>query len=112
MSATGRTILLTGATGYLGALIVASLLRDTNARIVCLTRAVHDRQALLTPIVEEWEAQAKGCWSDAVEERVEQMALPLPLPGVRETKVTPGCSVSSIPALFATSGPRFSRVMV
>lgn len=76
MPFTASKVLVTGATGYLGALIVASLLRDTNARIVCLTRAVHDRQALLAPIVEEWEAQAKGCWSDAVEERVEQMALP------------------------------------
>jgi nucleoside-diphosphate-sugar epimerase len=76
MPFTASKILVTGATGYLGALIVASLLRDTNSRIVCLTRAVHDRQALLAPIVEEWEAQSSGCWSDAVEERIEQMALP------------------------------------
>lgn len=69
-------ILLTGATGYMGALIVASLLRDTAAQITCLTRSMHDREALLAPIVEEWEAQAHGCWSDAVESRIHQMKLP------------------------------------
>lgn len=69
-------ILMTGATGYMGALIVASLLRDTAAQITCLTRSVHDRQALLGPIIEEWEAQAHGCWSDAVESRIHQMQLP------------------------------------
>lgn len=73
---TASKVLVSGATGYLGALIVASLLRGTNARIVCLTRAVHDRQALLAPIAREWEAQSKGCWSDAVGERIEQIALP------------------------------------
>jgi nucleoside-diphosphate-sugar epimerase len=69
-------ILVTGANGYLGALIVASLLRDTAAQIVCLTRSTHDRQALLAPVIEEWEAQAHGCWSDAVEQRIEQLHLP------------------------------------
>ncbi|HEY2928689.1 SDR family oxidoreductase [Piscinibacter sp.] len=84
MPFTASKILVTGATGYLGALIVASLLRDTTARIVCLTRAVHDRQALLASIVEEWEAQARGCWSDAVEERIEQVALPDDLANVAD----------------------------
>ena len=73
---TADRILVTGATGYLGALIVASLLRDTAAQIVCLTRAAHDRAALVGPIVEEWEAQSHGCWSDAVDSRIEQLALP------------------------------------
>lgn len=69
-------ILMTGATGYMGALIVASLLRDTAAQVTCLTRSVHDRAALLAPIIEEWEAQAHGCWSDAVESRIHQIKLP------------------------------------
>ena len=69
-------ILMTGATGYMGALIAASLLRDTAAQITCLTRSVHDRKALLEPIIEEWEAQAHGCWSDAVESRIHQVQLP------------------------------------
>lgn len=73
------TIVVTGATGYLGALVVASLLRDTAATIVCLTRGVHDRQALLGPVVEEWEAQSRGCWSDALDHRVRQLHLPADL---------------------------------
>jgi nucleoside-diphosphate-sugar epimerase len=79
-----QRILVTGATGYVGALIVAALLRDTSARIVCLVRAAHDRAALLAPIVEEWEAQAHGCWSDAVEARVEHLALPEALSDVAD----------------------------
>ena len=71
-----KHILITGATGYMGALIVASLLRDTAAQITCLIRSTHDRKALIDPIIEEWEAQAHGCWSDAVESRIHQMALP------------------------------------
>lgn len=71
-----RRILVTGATGYVGSLVVASLLRDSAAHIVCITRTAHDRAALLAPIVEEWEAQALGCWSDALDSRVEQMPLP------------------------------------
>jgi len=69
-------ILVTGATGYVGSLVVASLLRDSAAHIVCMTRAPHDRETLLAPIVEEWEAQAQGCWSDAVDSRVHHMDLP------------------------------------
>jgi nucleoside-diphosphate-sugar epimerase len=75
-------IVVTGATGYMGALIVASLLRDTAAQVTCLTRSVHDRRALLEPIIEEWEAQAHGCWSDAVASRVHQLQLPVDLADV------------------------------
>ncbi len=71
-----QRILVTGATGYVGSLVVASLLRDTAAQIICLTRQPNDRESLLAPIVEEWEAQAQGCWSDAVDSRVQQMELP------------------------------------
>jgi thioester reductase-like protein len=34
-----KTILLTGATGFLGAFLLDELLRETNARVVCLVRA-------------------------------------------------------------------------
>lgn len=71
-----KHILMTGATGYMGALIVASLLRETEAQITCLTRSVHDRAALLAPIIEEWEAQTQGGWTDAVESRIHQIMLP------------------------------------
>jgi thioester reductase-like protein len=36
--ATPRTVLLTGATGFLGAFTLAALLRETDARVICLTR--------------------------------------------------------------------------
>ncbi len=77
-------ILVTGATGYMGSLIVASLLRETAAQITCITRSVHDKKALLEPIVEEWEAQSHGCWSDAVESRLHQMQLPEDLADVAD----------------------------
>lgn len=71
-----RVIVVTGATGYVGALVVASLLRDSAAQLICLTRGTPDRNALLGPVIEEWEAQARACWSDAVASRVVQLQLP------------------------------------
>lgn len=41
----GRAILLTGATGFLGAHLVAELLARTDAEIICLVRAAGERQA-------------------------------------------------------------------
>ena len=40
-----RTLLLTGATGLLGAHLVESLVRTTNAHVLCLTRAKDDAAA-------------------------------------------------------------------
>jgi thioester reductase-like protein len=40
-----RVILLTGATGFLGAFLLDELLRQTTARIVCLARAGSDAEA-------------------------------------------------------------------
>jgi nucleoside-diphosphate-sugar epimerase len=68
-------ILVTGANGYLGALIVASLLRDTAAVFTCLVRSAHDDQSLLEPIIEEWEAQG-GTWSPEVQSRIRRLSLP------------------------------------
>lgn len=73
---TANHILVTGATGYMGALIAASLLRDTAAQITCLSRSGHNRSALLDPIIEEWETQTHGFRFDAVESRIHQMQLP------------------------------------
>jgi thioester reductase-like protein len=41
-----HTILLTGATGFLGAFLLDELLRQTSARIVCLARAGSDAEAM------------------------------------------------------------------
>jgi amino acid adenylation domain-containing protein/thioester reductase-like protein len=41
-----RRILLTGATGFLGAFLLDELLRQTDARVICLARARDDAEAL------------------------------------------------------------------
>lgn len=79
---TASHILVTGATGYMGALIVASLLRDTAAQVTCLTRSMHDRQALLEPIIEEWMAQGPEPWTPEVAQRIAQIQLPADLADV------------------------------
>jgi nucleoside-diphosphate-sugar epimerase len=77
-------ILVTGATGYLGALIVASLLHDTTAQITCLMRSTRDRKALIESVEEEWAARTGGCWSAALESRILQVQLPDDLADVAE----------------------------
>lgn len=67
-------ILVTGATGYLGALIVASLLRQSDADIVCLTRTSHDLQSLLEPVAEEVSTQST--WNDELKARVTLLHIP------------------------------------
>jgi thioester reductase-like protein len=60
-------ILLTGATGFLGAHLVKDLLRATAARVHCLARAEDDAHARRR-VVEH--LRASGCWDDAWETRV------------------------------------------
>lgn len=69
-------VLVTGANGYLGALVVASLLRDSAARITCLIRPQHSQADLLAAIAEEWQAQSKGRWTSAVQARIRHLSLP------------------------------------
>ena len=69
-------VLVTGANGYVGALVVASLLRDCAARITCLVRPQCSEADLLAAIGEEWEAQSHGRWSNAVQARIRHLALP------------------------------------
>lgn len=42
LSSTSSSILLTGSTGFLGCFLLCSLLRHTNASIICLNRASSD----------------------------------------------------------------------
>jgi nucleoside-diphosphate-sugar epimerase len=71
-------IVVTGATGYLGALTVASLLRDSTATLSCLVRATHDEASLLGPIAEEWEARG-GVWTEQLTSRIRRIVLPADL---------------------------------
>lgn len=41
-----QRVLLTGATGFLGVHILASLLRDTHVDVFCLVRAGNEEEAL------------------------------------------------------------------
>lgn len=42
-----QRVLLTGASGFLGAHILASLLRDTHVDVFCLVRAGNEEEALV-----------------------------------------------------------------
>ncbi|KAG6164938.1 putative NRPS-like protein biosynthetic cluster [Claviceps purpurea] len=68
-----RTILLTGATGYLGAFLLKSLLENTSANIMCLIRFpdpnVDCRPAGIARIRKNLIDQ--GIWDDAMLERME-----------------------------------------
>ena len=74
-----RHILVTGANGYVGSMVVASLLRDTAARITCLVRAGREGSTALKPIIEEWQQQARARWSRAIEQRMTIRSLPTDL---------------------------------
>lgn len=70
-------VLVSGANGYVGAMVVASLLRDGAARITCLTRPERDTAELLRAIAGEWEAQSNGGrWSSAVAARLRHLPMP------------------------------------
>lgn len=62
-----ENILLTGATGFLGAYMMADLIRHTEARIHCLVRAGDDRAGLarLKEILESYQI-----WDDSFVERI------------------------------------------
>nr|POE63134.1 linear gramicidin synthase subunit d [Quercus suber] len=68
-----KTVLLTGATGFLGAFLLNELLENTSAQIICLVRAAESTEE------EKPMATAKlrknlidlGLWRDSIMERVE-----------------------------------------
>lgn len=73
----GRRILLTGASGYLGGLIAASLLAaDPELRILAPVRAGRDRDAVLHPIASELAALANDPAAAAQVERIQLEVLP------------------------------------
>lgn len=72
----GRRILLTGASGYLGSLIAASLLAaDGEVRILAPTRPKRDAQDVVAPIAAELVALA-GSGAEAALARLQIVALP------------------------------------
>lgn len=67
------TILLTGATGFLGAFLLNDLLQSTSARIICLVRfnepSEDDRPASIARL--RRNLLDLGLWSDTIMERIE-----------------------------------------
>ncbi|OZF41328.1 non-ribosomal peptide synthetase [Rhodococcus sp. 14-2470-1a] len=72
-------ILLTGATGFVGAFLLRELLAQTNARIFCLVRADDERSGLerLCANLKRYEL-----WHDVDQERVTVVRGDLALPGL------------------------------
>jgi amino acid adenylation domain-containing protein/thioester reductase-like protein len=66
-SGTCEDVLLTGATGFLGAHLAKDLLRTTSARIHCLVRA-RDAQHARERVLGNLEANA--CWDDSAQTRI------------------------------------------
>jgi myxalamid-type nonribosomal peptide synthetase MxaA len=66
-----RRVLVTGATGFLGAFLVAELVRATEAEICCLVRGGDDQQAgeRLRSTLESY-----GVWTSAMSSRVRAIA--------------------------------------
>ncbi|MGZ3437865.1 MAG: thioester reductase domain-containing protein [Polyangia bacterium] len=82
--AEGGTVLVTGATGYLGPCLVARLLRCTEARVVCLVRG--DGQARAMERLQQ-RMQSYGVWRDEDTARIEIVlgSLELPRFGLSDT---------------------------
>ena len=70
-----RSLLLTGGTGYLGALIAAKLLTDEKVNLVLPIRRNHDRESLIRPIRAEIEVQG-GVFEPAYQDRLHPVELP------------------------------------
>lgn len=72
-----RTILLTGATGFVGRFLLAHLLEHSDATIHCLVRAASQSEALgrLRATLSKWDL-----WDDAYERRIVAVAGDMRLP--------------------------------
>ena len=62
-----RHVLLTGATGFVGAFLVRDLLQDTEATIHCLVRAADDEAALARV---RQNMTTYGLWEESYVERI------------------------------------------
>jgi nucleoside-diphosphate-sugar epimerase len=86
-------ILVTGATGYLGGLVTATLLSGTPSRLILPIRPHHTVDGLLRPIIAELEAEGSPP-SDADLARIVPLELPPTaelqhlLPGLRDLGVS------------------------
>jgi amino acid adenylation domain-containing protein/thioester reductase-like protein len=86
-----KTVLVTGATGFVGRFLVTQLLQNTDATVVCLVRAPSSRHALtrLKETLCHWKL-----WSDRFESRLVAIAADLRQPrmGIAEQPYLTLCS--------------------
>src|SRR5258708_36695490 len=75
------TVLLTGATGFVGAFLLHALLRETSNTVVCLVRP--DRRGLLASSMDRIRQNLTlhGLWEPAWAERIRPVAGDLRRPG-------------------------------
>ena len=73
------TVLLTGATGFVGAHLLHALLRDTAAEVICLVRP--DRRGGIAERI-RLNLQSHGIWEPARAERIHPLEGDLRLPGL------------------------------
>ncbi|CAK1359725.1 Linear gramicidin synthase subunit D [Cercospora beticola] len=75
-----RTVLLTGATGFLGAFLLHELLEGTSAQIICLVRSPESSEEDKPGCTARIRRNLidLGLWSDSVMERVEVLPADLP----------------------------------
>lgn len=70
-----RSVLLTGATGYLGGLIAATLLAEEDVELVLPVRGGHDAESISGPVRAEIEVRG-GAFEPSYLERLHPVALP------------------------------------
>jgi thioester reductase-like protein len=74
-------VLLTGATGFLGSYIAAEILKDDNARLLCLVRKDSDCPNSNGNRVQRI-MEKKGLWQTGFQGRIEELPSDLALPGM------------------------------
>jgi thioester reductase-like protein len=74
-----RTVLLTGATGFVGGQLAYELLARTEARVICLTRAAGDAQARHRAVR---ALRERGLWRPGWGQRLVGVAGALDRPGL------------------------------
>lgn len=80
-----RAVLLTGATGYLGAFLLEQLLRETTASVFCLVRAADDAAA--SRRIED-SMRRYLIWDESYRERIQAVAGDLALPQLGTSDAT------------------------
>jgi amino acid adenylation domain-containing protein/thioester reductase-like protein len=97
VQAPARTVLLTGATGFVGRFLLAQLLQDTDAKVCCLVRAQSEHQAAmrLRMALARWDL-----WRDELEQRISAIPGDLRLPrlGIDSAVLDDLCS--SVDAIY------------